>query len=293
MHWFVCLWGGNPEKLPPYSVLSEKNRKENRFYLFKKKEALYNILCINIKHLWTKYGIWTVEYKSGYCFFIKQLELRLKRYLRRKWNLCFKTEKSDFFSVFKLCRRIRLFVFWSCCCLRWMVLDGLRADGCTLFLSEEIPVEPSKTSCGDPSIPAWEFHGLRLWQGLQGVQVWALNHIKSQSKRPQTGLFPPLVCGDDDDWGSVADRSQISECSGFIVIKEEEPLFHFPSPPYLIRTWPVAHSNHSAHLWPLFKMVCVRKENMYGGHLRLQPWPHGLYPRGSIYAVENEMWMNE
>lgn len=45
-------------------------------------------------------------------------------------------------------------------------------------------------------------------------------------------FFSPLARGDDYDWGSVSGRSQISECNSFIAIQEEEPLFHFPSPPY-------------------------------------------------------------
>lgn len=154
------------------------------------------------------------------------------------------TAITFFFFCNTVCGRIRLFVFWSCCCLHWMVLDGLRADGCTLFLSEEIPVEPSKTSCGDPSIPAWEFHGFRQWYGLLGVPVWHLNPIllmsnlvrtgqnfiwkikndelcyriqvgkfqeldRTNSKWAQTRLFFISACGDDDDdddddWGSTA-----------------------------------------------------------------------------------------
>lgn len=68
-------------------------------------------------------------------------------------------------------------------------------------------------------------------------------------------------------------------------------------PLILSGTWPFAHNNH---LWPLFKMVCVRNraavhkkcmEAIYIcslGHMVCIPvcW-------GSIYAVENEMWMNE
>lgn len=41
-------------------------------------------------------------------------------------------------------------------------LDGLlSAYGFTLFQSEEILVEPSQTSCGIPSVLAWEFQRLQ------------------------------------------------------------------------------------------------------------------------------------
>lgn len=176
----VCLsTGREPWESPSlFSPQWEKSKWKQILLILKKGGGsyidiqiyitLYNILRINIKHLWAKYSdcTWNAENKSGYCFFRKQLELRLKRF-EEKMEFVFQNREIWFFlncadgSGCLFSGAAAVYVGWS-----WMVSVP---TGVHCSCLRRVRLNP-KTSCGDPSIPAWEFHGLDCDRACKEVQ---------------------------------------------------------------------------------------------------------------------------